>query len=60
MSHIGHPLLGDSLYNKNEDVNSLIEHQALHSYKMEFTHPIFKNKVLLEAEIPEDIKKLII
>lgn len=60
MSHINHPLLGDSLYNKNDDVNLLINRQALHSYKMEFIHPINRNEILLEAEIPEDIKKLII
>jgi 23S rRNA pseudouridine1911/1915/1917 synthase len=60
MSHTGHPLLGDSLYNKNDNSNSLINRQALHSYKMEFMHPISKNKILLEAEIPEDMKKLII
>lgn len=60
MAHIGHPLLGDSLYNKNDDVKSLINRQALHSYKMEFIHPINKKNILLEAEIPKDIKKLII
>ena len=60
MSHIFHPLLGDSLYNTNDDVNELINRQALHSYKMEFIHPISKNKLMLEADIPEDIKKLII
>lgn len=60
MSYIGNPLLGDSLYNKHDNSNCLINRQALHSYKMEFIHPIFKNKILLEAEIPEDMKKLII
>lgn len=60
MAHIGNPLLGDSLYNKNDNSNSLINRQALHSYKMEFIHPVSKNKILLEAEIPEDMKKLII
>ena len=60
MSYIGHPLLGDSLYNKKENVFYYIDHQALHSYKMEFVHPILKNKILLEAEVPKDFKKLII
>ena len=58
MAYIGHPLLGDSLYNTSVDL--LINRQALHSYKMEFIHPITKKDVILEAEIPEDIKKLII
>lgn len=37
MSHIGHPLLGDSLYNK-EPGN--LSRQALHSHVIEFIHPI--------------------
>lgn len=60
MAYMGNPLLGDSLYNKNDNSNLLINRQALHSYKMEFIHPVSKNKILLEAEIPEDMKKLII
>ena len=60
MAYIGHPLLGDSLYNKKDNLTSLISRQALHNYRMEFIHPVNKTKILLEAEIPEDIKKLII
>ena len=60
MCHIGNALLGDSLYNQNDDSNLLINRQALHSHKMEFIHPISKNRIFLEADIPEDIKKLII
>ena len=60
MTYISHPLLGDSLYNVRDDAGSLIGRQALHSYKMEFVHPVTQVKVLLEAEIPEDMKKLII
>lgn len=60
MAYIGHPLLGDSLYNKNDDVTLLLNRQALHSFKMEFIHPVFKNKISLEAKLPNDIKKLII
>lgn len=58
-SHINHPLLGDSLYNLNHDVNTLINRQALHSYKMEFIHPITQNNILLEAPLFQDMKKLI-
>lgn len=37
MSHIGHPLLGDHLYNEKPGA---LQHQALHSYKIGFKHPI--------------------
>ena len=60
MSYIGHPLLGDSLYNVCDDACLVIGRQALHSYKMEFVHPVTGNKTCVEAEIPEDMKKLII
>lgn len=58
MSFIGHPLLGDSLYGACNQ--SLINRQALHSYKMSFIHPIYNKKISLEANIPKDIEKLII
>jgi len=49
MSYIGHPLLGDSLYNKHFQVSEdagcnkkpgSLTRQALHSHKIEFIHPI--------------------
>ena len=59
-SHINHPLLGDSLYNLNQDVNKLINRQALHSYKMEFIHPVKRNALSLVAQLFQDMKSLII
>ena len=55
-SHIGHPLLGDTLYGTD---SCLINRQALHAYKVEFIHPITKKKFELTASIPDDIQKLI-
>lgn len=53
MSHIGHPVLGDWLY---EGLNpNLIERQALHATKLTFTHPITGKEVSFEAPLPEDI-----
>ena len=59
MAYIGHYLLGDGLYNSNADKFDLIGRQTLHSYKMEFVHPVNKNKILLEAELPNDMRNLI-
>ncbi|MBR3786940.1 MAG: RluA family pseudouridine synthase [Firmicutes bacterium] len=57
MSHIGHPVLGDWLY---EGLNPLlIDRQALHAAKLTFTHPMTKKRMTFEAPIPEDIKKAI-
>lgn len=56
MSYIGHPLLGDTLYGT---ASNLINRQALHSYKIECIHPIYKKPLFFEADIPEDMKKLL-
>ena len=56
MAYISHPLLGDELYGGN---TSLINRQALHSYKISFIHPITNMKVIFEATTPADLYKLI-
>lgn len=53
--YIGHPILGDSLYG---NPSSKIPRQALHAYKVTFLHPISKEKIVLETELPEDMKPL--
>lgn len=58
MAYIGHPLLGDSLYGTNAP--SLIGRQALHSYKMNFIHPVSNKKISLESQIPKDMENLFI
>ncbi|MCX8074692.1 MAG: RluA family pseudouridine synthase [Clostridia bacterium] len=61
MSHIGHILLGDELY-ANEyrinDIRELINRQALHAHIIEFNHPITMEKIHIECDLPEDMKKL--
>ena len=53
MAHIGHPLLGDTLYG---NPSPLISRHALHAYKISFIHPVTKQKLELTAEIPEEFK----
>lgn len=50
--HIGHPILGDTLYGKS---SNLIERQALHCSKMEFIHPITAKKIEIDSPIPKDM-----
>lgn len=52
MSSIGHPLIGDFLYNPD---SSVLPRQALHSHKLEFTHPITKEPMALTAPMPPDM-----
>lgn len=53
---IGHPIIGDSLYG-NE--SSLISRQALHSYYVEFIHPITKKEMVIRSKLPSDICRLL-
>ena len=55
MAHIGHPLLGDTLYGS---ASSLISRQALHAYKIKLIHPILKKNLEFTAKIPADFEKL--
>lgn len=56
MKHLGHPLMGDDLYGGNLD---LIHRQALHSWHLEFNHPVTKENIQLEAPLPDDMTFLI-
>lgn len=58
MSYIGHPLVGDYLYNERyydkENVRPL-----LHSKSLSFIHPITGEDLYLECELPKDFKERI-
>ncbi len=56
LNYIGHSILGDDLYGKKSE---LINRQALHAYKVTFIHPIYKNKIEIVAELPNDMKTLV-
>lgn len=53
MKAIGHPLPGDFLYNPDF---THIKRQALHSYRLEFVHPITGKALSFSQEIPVDFK----
>lgn len=56
MSAIGHPLIGDSLYGIT---SNFIDRQALHSSKISFIHPISKEHMSFECNLPEDIQSFL-
>jgi len=51
-SHIGHPLLGDTLYGGDGE----FPRQALHSYFLRFEHPEHHTSTHLYANCPEDFQ----
>lgn len=55
MEYIGHPLLGDNKYGKSTPI---IERHALHAASLGFTHPVSKEFMKFESDLPEDMSKL--
>ena len=53
LKHIGHPIIGDFLYNPDY---RFCERQALHSASLTFTHPITKKEMHFASPLPEDLK----
>lgn len=56
LSYIGHPLPGDFLYNPDY---RLIGRQALHSWQLDFLHPIKKEPLHFEAPLPGDMRAML-
>lgn len=54
--YIGHPLIGDHLYNPDFQ---WINRQALHSHKISFLHPITKQAMEFVAPLPEDMRRIV-
>jgi len=71
LAHIGHPLLGDSIYGAgfktkasrlSEDARAALDalgRQALHAAILGFTHPITGEPLAFESPLPEDLDRLV-
>lgn len=60
LNHLGHPIYGDTLYGYGEDEEVLIKRQALHAYGLNFKSPRTGEELALRADLPEDMKELIV
>lgn len=71
MAHIGHPLIGDTVYGKSfltkistlpNDAAPVVggfTRQALHAYLLAFEHPVSREKLRFEAPNPPDFERLV-
>jgi 23S rRNA pseudouridine1911/1915/1917 synthase len=74
LSHIGHPVFGDSTYSgrnstwndlkgkKAQQVSNLLKlmsRQALHAKTIGFIHPVSKEFVKFDSELPKDMKNIL-
>ena len=56
MAHSHHPLVGDSVYSSGK--NDLgMEGQALHGWRLQFTHPKTGEHMAFQAPLPEDMQR---
>ena len=51
MKYLGYPLPGDYLYHPDYRI---IDRQPLHSYQIQFRHPVTEKDMLFTAPVPED------
>lgn len=61
-AHLGHPLVGDSIYgNKetNELFKKILRRQFLHAYRIRFTHPFTQHVIEIEASLPKDLQMVL-
>ncbi|MPM13584.1 Ribosomal large subunit pseudouridine synthase D [bioreactor metagenome] len=57
MAYLGCPLTGDFLYGKEN--KELIGRAALHSAHLELTHPVTGRRLVFDAPLPADMRRLI-
>lgn len=58
LSHIGYPIVGDTTYSNGKNEWG-IQGQCLHAKSLKFKHPITREEMFLEAEIPEYFQELL-
>lgn len=74
LHHIGHPVFGDPTYGgrriawggtdkkKKERVHELltiVDRQALHAKTIGFTHPVTKEKMKFDSQLPDDMQQIL-
>ena len=57
MRYIDHPIVGDEKYGYRRTMK--IGGQLLHAHQLEFVHPSTGEKMVVEAEIPQDFAEVL-
>jgi 23S rRNA pseudouridine1911/1915/1917 synthase len=58
LAHSGHPVVGDRQYGARPSPEA-ISRYALHSWRLEFRHPVLDEPIVLEAPLPPDMDRLL-
>lgn len=55
-SHVGHPIVGDTMYGRESEY---IERQALHASRISFPHPASGQTLTVDSPLPADMRNLL-
>jgi len=58
-AHLGHPLLGDTIYSANRSLKVNLSGQALHARQLSLIHPISEKLITAIAPLPTEFSKLL-
>ncbi|GIW45258.1 MAG: pseudouridine synthase [Candidatus Binatia bacterium] len=60
MAHLGHPIVGDSLYGRARKLPAgvTLHRQALHAAALSFTHPVSGERLSFRSPLPPDLEPL--
>ena len=58
LSHIGHPLVGDTVYGRKGKVYDFAR-QALHATALTLLHPTTGESMKFSSDLPQDMKELL-
>ena len=56
MAHIGHPLVGDTLYGSR---SPLVERHFLHAFHLGFKHPVTNECLEFQTSLPPDLASVV-
>ncbi len=61
MAHLGHPVVGDTVYGRARRNRLPLEpsRQMLHAARLAFDHPSTGKRLVIEAPLPEDMRRLL-
>lgn len=59
MAEIGYPIVGDYVYSNGKNPFNVVG-QMLHSYRLEFKHPITGEEIKLEAKLPKYFEDVLV
>lgn len=59
MEYIKHPCVGDPTYGWSKRDNLGLERQFLHSYRLNFTHPVTGERMSFEDTLPADLQAVL-